>query len=104
MDIVFQLRYPNIGACPKCKLYMGYYPLKKRKAYTCGNNQCGHLISPLASTIFHRSSTPLSFWFYSLYLVSISGNQIRAIELERVLGVTYKTAWRMRKLIYQLGV
>ncbi|GAI69364.1 unnamed protein product, partial [marine sediment metagenome] len=53
--------------------------------------------SPLADTIFHKSSTSLKDWFYSLYLFSVSKNGVSAKELERQLGVTYKCAWRIAK-------
>lgn len=38
-------------------------------------------------------------WFYAIYLFSQSKNGVAAKELERQLGVTYKTAWRMAKAI-----
>jgi transposase len=60
------------------------YPLK-----------CGNQISPLANTIFHKSETPLKKWFYAMYMFSASRNGVSGKELERTLGVTYKTAWRM---------
>jgi transposase len=38
-------------------------------------------------------------WFYAIYLFSVGKNGVSAKELERHLGVTYKTAWRMAKQI-----
>ena len=38
-------------------------------------------------------------WFYAIYLFTTSRHGVPAKELERQLGVTYKTAWRMADLI-----
>src|SRR6266481_6233829 len=57
---------------------------------------------PDAGTIFAKSSTPLKSWFYGLYIMSSTRCGISAKQLERELGVTYKTAWRMFKQIRSL--
>lgn len=54
---------------------------------------------PLAGTIFNKSTTPLKKWFYAIYLFSVSKNGVAAKELERHVGVSYKTAHRMEKQI-----
>ena len=48
--------------------------------------------------MLHKSSTSLRLWFEAIFLVSSAGG-ISARQLERELGVTYKTAWRMLHLI-----
>ena len=50
---------------------------------------------PDAGTIFHKSSTSLHLWFYAIYLMASTRCGVSAKQLERELGVTYKTAWRM---------
>jgi transposase len=99
---VFLQRYKNLTQCPnsKCGKPFRYYRKRDRKAFECGF--CGYLLYPLADTIFHVSSTSLKSWFYAIYLFSVSKNGVSAKELERHLGVTYKTAWRMAKQIRQL--
>ena len=49
----------------------------------------------MAGTPFERSRTPLQKWFYAMYLFTTSRHGVPAKELQRQLGVTYKTAWRM---------
>ena len=100
LDFVFKKLYKNTGNCPKCAKPFKYYKLKTYKLYSC--QYCGHNISPLANTIFYKSSTSLKDWFYAIYLFSVSKNGISAKELERQLGVTYKTAWRMAHHIRKL--
>ena len=61
-------------------------------AYTCN---CGHHIHPMVGTPFERSRTPLQKWFYVMYLLTTTRNGLSAKEIQRVIGVTYKTAWRI---------
>jgi transposase-like protein/predicted RNA-binding Zn-ribbon protein involved in translation (DUF1610 family) len=100
LDEIFTNRYGHLKVCPECKKETKFYKIKSRKCYAC--QYCGYQISPLADTIFHKSSTSLRDWFYSLYLFSVSKNGVSAKELERQLGVTYKCAWRIAKQIRQL--
>lgn len=98
LDYMFDLAYSNLPACPRCGVIEPrYYRVRNRKCYAC--NDCGYQISPLANTIFHKSETPLTKWFYAIYLFSVGKNGVSAKEIERHLGVTYKTAWRMAKQI-----
>ena len=85
--------YPNGVHCADCGKVTSHYKVKARKSYSC--SQCGHYIHPTAGTIYHKSSTPLTLWFYAIYLMSSSRCGISAKRLERETGVTYKTAWRM---------
>lgn len=83
LDFIFKTRYPRLR---------GYVRIRGRKEYV---NSKGHHLSPLAGTIFHKSSTPLRMWFHAIFLIYVSKNGISAEELSRQLGVSYKTAFRM---------
>lgn len=86
--------------CPKCEQkreFKKYNTIQQRQSWTCLG--CGHHIHPTANTIFHKSSTSLKLWFYAIYLMTSTRCGISAKQLERELGVTYKTAWRMAKEI-----
>ncbi len=84
--------------CPKCgTVGTKFYPITGRKGFSCLS--CRSQIYPLADTIFRKSETSLWNWFYAIYLFSVAKNGVSAKELERHLGVTYKTAWRMCKQI-----
>lgn len=98
LNFMFQQFYGNLAACPKCGVVNPkFYRVRGRKCYAC--NDCGYQLSPLANTIFHKSETSLKKWFYAIYLFGVGKNGVSAKELERHLGVTYKTAWRMAKQI-----
>src|ERR1700744_127809 len=60
------------------------------------------MVSPMAGTIFEKTTTPLSLWFYAMYLMSATRCGISAKQIQRETGVTYKTAWRMFKQIRSL--
>jgi transposase len=86
--------------CPKCeteRTFKRYATTQRRQSWTC--TVCGHHLHPTAGTIFHKSSTSLHLWFYAMHLMSSTRCGISAKQLERELGVTYKTAWRMANLI-----
>jgi transposase len=79
--------------CPKCERTRKFHKVKSRPSWSC--DSCGHHLHPTAGTIFHKSSTSLHLWFYAMYLMTSTRCGIAAKQLERELGVTYKTAWRM---------
>ena len=80
-------------ACPSCGKDTRFHPLSKRRAFVC--QLCGHHVYPCAGTIFHKSPTPLTTWFFVMYLMTSTRHGVAAKEVERQTGVTYKCAWRM---------
>lgn len=99
LDYIFENRYGKDYECPKC-YKTGFYRVKERKCYACA--WCGYQLHPLANTIFHKSSTSLRNWFFAIFLMSQSKNGVSAKEIERQVGVTYKTAWRVQRQIRKL--
>jgi transposase len=96
LDFLWRERYAEDGShteCPKCKQVRKFHKVKERPAWDC--DTCGHHLHPLAGTIFEKSSTSLQLWFYAMFLMVSTRCGISAKQLERELGVTYKTAWRM---------
>ena len=89
--------YPEGIFCAKCERVTKHHKVASRRSYSC--DYCGHHVHPTADTIYHKSSTPLRLWFYAIYLMASTRCGISAKQLERELGVTYKTAWRMFKQI-----
>ncbi len=83
--------------CPKCGIERKFHRVAKRASYSC--DTCGHHVHPTAGTIFHKSSTGLDLWFKAIYILSSTRCGASAKQIERELGVTYKTAWRMANRI-----
>jgi hypothetical protein len=100
LDWLWRTRYAEDGHtshCPKCDRQRRFHRVKDRPSYDC--DTCGHHIHPTAGTIFHKSPTSLHLWFYAMYVMASTRCGVSAKQLERELGVTYKTAWRMFNLI-----
>ena len=93
---LFKVRYGDELVCPKCGQIGKFHRLSKMPAYTCN---CGHHVHPMVDTPFHRSRTPLQKWFFAMFLFTTTRNGVAAKEIQRQMGVTYKTAWRMAHLI-----
>lgn len=79
--------------CPKCEIIRKFHRVASRPSYSC--DVCGHHLHPTAGTIFHKSPTSLHLWFHAIFLMASTRCGISAKQLEREIGVTYKTAWRM---------
>lgn len=90
---LFERRFGPDYACPKCEKKAGWYRIQAERAYSCGN--CGHHLHPTVGTPFAKSRTSLQLWFYAMFLFTSSRHGVSGKELQRQLGVTYKTAWRM---------
>ncbi|MBI4183524.1 MAG: IS1595 family transposase [Proteobacteria bacterium] len=104
LDKIMAVQYGGTEfECPACKRASKFHRLTKRRAYACQN--CGHHIYPCVGTPFEKSRTPLTNWFFAMYLMTSTRHGVAAKELERQLGCTYKTAWRiaheLRKLMAQ---
>src|SRR3954454_11727997 len=83
--------------CPRCQRPRRFHRTKTRASYTC--DSCGLHVHPMKGTIFEKSTTSLQLWFYAMYLMASTRCGISAKQLERELGVGYKTAHRMMKKI-----
>lgn len=84
--------------CATCRLRRRFHRSSTRPSYTC--DSCGRHVHPTAGSIMHGSSTPLSIWFEAIRLMRFSeGPTPTARELERLLGIPYATARRIRARI-----
>lgn len=98
LDWLFRRFHPDqMPFCDKCGKKTKHHRVASRPSYSC--DECGNHFHPTADTIFHKSSTPLTIWFYAIYLMSSTRCGISAKQIQRETGVTYKTAWRMFKQI-----
>ncbi len=100
LNYLWRTRFSEDGEhaiCPKCKKLRPFktYETKQRRGGSRTCTGCGNHLSLTAGTIFEGSSTSLHLWFYGIYVMTSTRCGISAKQLERELGVTYKTAWRM---------
>jgi transposase len=98
LEYLMQKRFPGaVALCAGCKVTGKHHRVSGRMCYAC--DRCGNHLFPLAGTIFHKSTTPLTTWFYVIKLMTSTRVGISAKQIQRETGVTYKTAWRMMKQV-----
>ena len=102
LDHIMSVRFGGTKMdCPKCGAEGKFHKLRDRRVYACPH--CLFQIAPTANTILHDTRTPLVSWFYAMYLFCTTRHGVSGKELQRQLGVTYKTAWRMGQQIRELA-
>lgn len=94
-DYLEALRWPNGVECPRCG--SGVSRIHERNQFDC--NSCRYQFSVTAGTLFHDSHLPLWKWFLAIYLVAESKKGISAKQMQRMLKVSYKTAWYLQHRI-----
>jgi hypothetical protein len=66
---------------------------QRNRIYQC--LACGKQFSATSGTIFNDSHLPLTKWFMAIALICEAKKGMSAKQLERHLGVAYRTAWYM---------
>lgn len=91
------LRWANGVVCPHCGSIKAHYKLKGKATrpgvYKCVD--CSEQFTVTVGTVFERSKIALHIWLQAVHLMCASKKGISSKQLERMLGVTYKTAWFM---------
>jgi transposase-like protein len=89
------IRWPNGPECPHCGGTERNSRLNgashRPGLLFCGD--CRKQFSVTVGTVFERSKVPLSKWLYACHLMCASKKAVSSKQLERMLGITYKTAW-----------
>lgn len=91
------LRWPNGPVCPHCGSLGKHLHLTGTK-YRPGLHKCADCYEQFTvtvGTVFERSKVPLHLWLQAVHLMCASKKGVSAKQIERMLGVTYKTAWFM---------
>lgn len=92
--------HPQGITCKNCHKVTKHHKLKSRRSYSC--DVCGNHFHPTAGTVCHNSHVPLTDWFYAIYLMGTNKAGTPATQLQRELGCTYATAWRMMHQIRKM--
>jgi transposase-like protein len=91
------VRWPNGPVCPHCGAIENQYKLEG-KSHRPGLYECGHCheqYTVTVGTVFERSKIGLDKWLFASALMASSKKGVSSKQIERMLGVTYKTAWFM---------
>ncbi|MFO1516056.1 MAG: IS1595 family transposase [Lysobacterales bacterium] len=97
---LYRARWPQGFRCPACgDRRRCTFQREGQTYYQC--RVCRHQTTLLAGTLFEATKLPLTTWFLALHLLTASKTNVAALELKRHLGVTYRTAWRLKHKIMQ---
>jgi transposase-like protein len=90
-------RWPDGVSCPFCGGFDAVSTLKSEAHgpgwYHC--NDCRKMFTVRVGGIMERSHIPLTKWALAFHLMAASKKGVSAKQMERMLDVTYKTAWFM---------
>jgi transposase-like protein len=89
-EILTKLRWPEGVTCPRCKERRVSW-IQGRKQFECAS--CSYQFSVTTGTIFNDTHLPLEKWFAATYLLCEAKKGMSACQVQRTLGMSYKTAW-----------
>lgn len=89
-EMLVRLRWPSGPECPRCKMSVVELETDKQLFYC---KDCDYQFSVTAGTVFNDSHLPLKTWFLATLLLCEAKKGISACQIQRTLGVSYKTAW-----------
>jgi transposase-like protein len=95
-SVLESARWPHGFICPKCgsDQYGTYRRGKRVKVFQC--KACRGQTTLTEGTIFHSSKISLTVWFQAMFFQTQNKNNISILEFKRLLGVCYRTAWRIK--------
>jgi transposase-like protein len=89
--------WPQGPVCPHCGVVNEATAIKGATAraglYQC--RACSEQFTVTVGTIYERSHVPLNKWLGATHLMMASKKGMSALQISRMIGVTYKTAWFM---------
>lgn len=88
------VRYEGVLTCPHCGATSGVYRHRRRIRY-CECSKCNNSFSVFKGTIFEDTKLDISKWFYAINIFLNDKKGVSACNLQREIGGSYKTAWRM---------
>jgi transposase-like protein len=97
------LRWKNGAECPRCESKAT--PIANRDQFDC--DSCHYQFSVTTGTMFHDSHLSLWKWFITVALLCEAKKGMSACQIQRTIGVSYKTAWylthRIRKAMQDVA-
>lgn len=100
---VEKARWPAGFECPACGGHRHcQYRRGRVKIFQCSH--CRKQTTLTQETIFHSTKLPLTLWFQSMYFLTQSKNNVSALELKRLVGVSYRCAWLLKHKLMQVMV
>jgi len=86
-------RWPDGAYCPHCGSLNVHKMAGKTQAGMFLCNDCREKFTVRTGSIFERSHIPLHKWLLATHLMAASKKGMSALQLSRMLGLPYKSAW-----------
>jgi transposase-like protein len=86
-------RWPNGANCPHCGSLSVHKMAGKTQAGMFLCNDCRDKFTVRTGAIFERSHIPLHKWLLATHLMAASKKGMSALQISRMLGLPYKSAW-----------
>jgi transposase-like protein len=90
-------RWPDGAVCPHCGQQETVKPLGGKSMgpgwYFCSD--CREKFTVRVGTLYERSHIPLHKWLFATHLIVSSKKGMSALQLSRMLALSYKSAWFM---------
>ena len=91
IQLLKEIRWGDAVKCTSCNSDKVRLTCEEKQRYTC--KKCREQFSIFTNTIFEGTLISLPKWFRIIQLIQESKNHITAKEIQRKIGVTYKTAY-----------
>ncbi|HEY6250531.1 MAG TPA: IS1595 family transposase, partial [Candidatus Angelobacter sp.] len=102
LDYLEQMRWPNGLCCIHCGVMNVSKIVRSKRGknqrtriYQCLEEDCRKQFSATSGTIFNGSHLSLTKWFLAIAMICEAKKGMSACQLQRHLGVNYRTAWYM---------
>jgi transposase-like protein len=89
-ELLVRLRFPEGPHCLRCKGPVVRLETEKQLFYC---KDCDYQFSVTSGTVFNDSHLPLNKWFLTTHLLCEAKKGISACQIQRTVGMSYKTAW-----------
>lgn len=86
-------RWPSGPVCPNCGSLKHYANKSKPGVYRCGEKECRKDFTVTTKSVMERSHAKLTQWAMAFHLYASSKKGFTAMQLQRMLGCEYNTAW-----------
>ena len=89
-------RWPDGPVCPHCStrdVTKLEGKAHRKGVYQCKAKPCREQFTVTVGSVMERSHIPLTKWVMAIQLMAASKKGVSAKQIERMLGVTYRTAW-----------
>ncbi len=85
------------AVCRHCRTVRRFHRVSRRRAYAC--DHCGTQVYPTAGTFMQGSGLNVATWFTAATRIFASEGHVAPRELADRLGISYKTALRIKKRV-----